>query len=111
VKIDSGSSDNVVGGATAGTANTIMNNLAGGVELCEAGKGNLVEGDVINANGFDQTTAGLGDGVLLMCSPDSTVSNDTIEFNRDWCINLEGNGSSVLTGNTFRGNGLGDIHS
>ena len=54
--------------------------------------------------------AGLGDGVLVMCTSDTTISNNSIEFNRDWGISLE-DSSSFLTGNTFQGNGLGDIHT
>jgi parallel beta-helix repeat protein len=111
VTIVYGSAGNVIGGTAPGTANTIVNNLRSGVTLLEAGKGNLVEGNVINANGSGQPTAGLGDGVFLMCSAGETVSNNTIEFNRDWGINLQNTGSSVLTGNTFTGNGLGDVHS
>jgi parallel beta-helix repeat protein len=45
-----------------------------------------------------------------MCTSDTTISNNSIEFNRDWGISLE-DSSSFLTGNTFQGNGLGDIHT
>ena len=74
-----------------------------------AGVGNLVEGNVINTNGFGQITVGNGDGVLLTSSPDSTVIDNTIESNRDWGINSQSSGQSVLTGNKLQGNGLGNV--
>ncbi len=111
VMIGIDSTDNVVGGAKTGSGNTIANNSAGGVELYAAGKDNVVEGNLIDANGFGQPTAGLGDGVLVLDTADSTVSNNTIELNRDWAINLDNSGSSTVKGNTFHGNGLGNTHS
>jgi titin len=111
VMIDRGAADNLVGGASARDANTIEHNTGSGVELPSSGSGNLVEGNTINSNGFGNSTAGLGDGVLLTSSPYSTVINNTIEGNRDWGINSVSSGRSVLTGNTLRGNGLGSIHT
>jgi hypothetical protein len=110
VLIDGGSSGNVVGGSGAVAGNTIAHNTDGGVELNDAGKANAVEANVVSTNGSGQTTAGLGDGVVVISTSDTTISNNAIDFNRDWGINLE-NASSVLTGNTFQGNGLGDIHT
>jgi parallel beta-helix repeat protein len=111
LEVESGSAGNVIGGMVSGAGNTIAYNPNGGVAFIEAGKGNLIEGNVIDANGLGQPTAGLGDGIYLTCSPDSTVSNNTIEFNHDWGINLEDSGSCILTSNIFQGNGLGQVHS
>ena len=111
VMIDRGAADNVIGGVSAGAADTIANNQDGGVALNSAGTGNLVEGNTSNANGFGQPTEGLGDGVLLTSSPDSTVIDNTIESNRDWGINSVRSSQCLLTGNAFRGNGLGNTHS
>jgi parallel beta-helix repeat protein len=111
VFLNGGAYGNVVGGTAPGASNTIENNGYCGVGLIDAGGGNAVEGNVINANGFSQPNAGVGDGVYLMCSAGTTISNNTIQSNRDWGIALVDSSSCVLTGNTFRGNGLGDIHS
>jgi parallel beta-helix repeat protein len=111
VSIDNGSAGNVIGGTVSGAGNVISGNGLSGVSLCAAGPGNLIEGDTINSNGFNQTVAGHGDGVFIDDTPDTTVSNCTIENNRDWGILLNQSGNATLTNNTFKGNGLGGVHT
>ena len=56
VMIDGDSSRNTIGGTTAAAGNTISDNAHHGVELCGAGKGNLVEDDTIDSNGLGEST-------------------------------------------------------
>ena len=66
---------------------------------------------MINSNGFGQTAASLGDGVYLLSSPNTTVTGNIIEANRDWGNLSSKSSSSVLKPNTFQGNGLGSTYS
>jgi parallel beta-helix repeat protein len=110
VLIDCGSASNTVGGTTAGAANTISDNMKCGVALDGAGHSNLVEGDVIDSNGAGKSASGAGDGVSIVDTAYTSVINCTIELNRDWGILVKNGAHTVVTGNTFQGNGLGDVH-
>jgi Right handed beta helix region len=109
VLIDVGAAGNTIGGTVKGAANTISYNVECGVTVSGAGQANLIEGDVINNNGFGQPTAGDGDGVSIGTSPYTTVINCTIESNRDWGILSDDSAHLVVTPNTFQSNGLGSV--
>ena len=109
VQIGSGSTNNVVGGLVAGAGNVIDNNGHGGVALNSVGTGNSIEENVIDANGFTQTEAGFGDGVVTLDSPSVAVVDNTIESNRDWGIDFDCTESSSTSTNTLLNNGLGGV--
>jgi parallel beta-helix repeat protein len=109
VMIEDGSSHNTIGGTTAAAGNTISNNAHDGVELNGAGAGNLVEFDVIDSNGLGESTVSLADGVSIVDTASTSVLNCTIEFNQDWGILVKDGSHTVITGNTFLGNGKGNI--
>jgi hypothetical protein len=62
VEIDTGSTDNTIGGTATVAGNLITSNRLGGVYIDGAGKGNLVEGDTIEDNGNSTSP---GDGVYI----------------------------------------------
>jgi parallel beta-helix repeat protein len=111
VLIDGGSANNDIGEAVTGAGNTIVNNPGGGVVLNGAGADNVIEGNVIETNGFGQPTAGLGDGISMTNTPLTSVIDNVIDSNRDWGIYSVNSSFFVITGNTFAGNGLGNINS
>ena len=42
----------------------------------------MIEGNVIESNGFGQPTAGLGDGISLTNTPRTSVIDNVIDSNR-----------------------------
>ena len=109
VLIDAGASYNTIGGTAAGAGNTISNNADAGVALNGAGKGNQIVADTINSNGYGQPTAGMGDGVSIVSSANTSVIDCVIDSNRDWGILAQGSASLLLSGNTTVNNGLGGV--
>ncbi len=104
VQISDGSAGNTIGGLTAtpgtGAGNLISGNLFAGVNLYQAGPGNLVAGNLIGTNAagtlalgnlFDPTIDYGGVGVAVQYSPDTTVG--------------EPGGRNVISGN-----GLGTVN-
>lgn len=109
--VQTGGSDNTIGGTTAAAANLISYNKVNGVELKSAGDRNLVEGDTAYGNGTGQTWNA---GVYILDSPETTVSGCKINDNLGWGIVLTGasSGSSIISTthpNTVLDNELGDI--
>jgi hypothetical protein len=113
VVIDSGASNNTVGGTTSAARNVISGNLGSGVEITGAGSsGNLVTGDFIGTDSSGMAAVGNGeDGVLI----DSGASNNTvggtaagagnlISGNSADGVELQGSGT---TGDIIQGNSIG----
>jgi titin len=109
VLILDGAAGNTIGGNTAAAGDLIAYNLANGVELNGAGKGNLVEDDTIDDNGDNPSSTSRGDGVLVDDSPSARVTGCTIESNRGWGILVTRSSNTKLGPNTVLDNGLGNV--
>ena len=109
VRIDSSPHNNTIGGTAAGAGNTISHNLYAGIDLNSAGTRNLIEDDVIDANGSGQPQSGRGDGVSIINSATTSVIGCTIDSNRDWGTVVKNMHQFVQSGNTFSNKPLGDV--
>jgi titin len=103
VIIQGDASNNIIGGSKSGDVDLIANNQENGVEFKNAGSGNLVEGDTIEAN--------VANGVLVTNSPGNSVINSTIEQNQGWGILLIGTsvGKTTIKNDVFNNNSLGNV--
>ncbi|HEV3083402.1 MAG TPA: hypothetical protein VGY66_26700, partial [Gemmataceae bacterium] len=118
VTIESGATNNTIGGTAAGAGNVISGNKysSSGVEISDTGTtGNLVEGNAIGANAAGTAALANGSyGVFIWAgATNNTIggtaagTGNTISGNSTYGIYLYGGGSSVTTGNIIQGNRIG----
>ena len=104
VEITEGASDNMIGGAAAGAANTIAFNAGAGIRFGDAvstaATGNSIIGNIISSNGAD--------GVIVSSpsrvSAGATIAANTITANAGNGITLTEISGTVISTNTIAGN-------
>jgi hypothetical protein len=134
VDVENGSAENTIGGTTTAALDVISGNANDGVQLSSSGPGNVVEGDYIGTNVYGTGALPNGrDGVMIQggsyadviggllgdliayneangvqvtsgCS-DNTIDGDTIEYNNDNGVWLDGDSYDVVEGSFIGGNG------
>jgi hypothetical protein len=111
VLIASGSSNNTVGGTTAGAGNIISANSTDGVKLRDTGTtGNLVQGNYIGTDGSGALALGNGgNGVSITgAASGNTILGNVIAFNgNDGVLVDTGTGNTILGNSIFGHPGLG----
>jgi titin len=116
VALDTGSTNNLIGGTTAAARNVISGNAGDGVEIVGSGTtGNTVEGNFIGLN--KAGTAALpngGDGVTINASGNhiggtATGAGNRIADNTGAGVNVAGGTGDSILGNSIYGNAGGGI--
>jgi hypothetical protein len=107
VEIDSGASQNVIGGLFGGVGNIISGNRGAGVEI-SGGGANSVEGNLIGTNAAGSPGLGNGTGVLITAaSANNSIgfpgAGNTISGNANFGVSIT-SGSSL---NQVQGNKIG----
>jgi titin len=106
VFIDSGASNNTVGGSTAGAGNVISGNGANGVQI-SGGSGDLVQGNFIGTSAAGTAAVGNGqDGILLDSGTQSVTVGGTasaaanvISGNFNHGVEINGSSANQVQGN------------
>jgi uncharacterized repeat protein (TIGR01451 family) len=102
----SGSSDNTIGGSTAGAGNLLSGNVSNGVGIFEIGaSGNIVQGNLIGTNAANTGLIPNGiDGIGIVRAPSNSVLNNTVGGNLRMGVGIF---EAAATGNIVRGNFIG----
>ena len=118
VEVDSGSTNNTVGGTTASARNVISGNGLDGVYVTTGATGNVIEGNLIGTDATGTTPLGNGRNGVLMDSGSQGNSvggtaagaGNVIGDNASDGVRMDGNtttGDSVLSNSIFSNVGVG----
>ena len=111
VLVQSGASNNTIGGTATGAGNLISGNVGNGITIVDLeSAGNLVAGNYIGTDVTGQSGLGNADDGVVVLAPNNTIGGTTpaarnvISGNQEQGVRLQGN---EATGNVVQGNYIG----